>query len=649
MQIVIRRWILPIISVSCLLSLAVTGYAELTTGQTAPMFALKDINGKAFDLAKMRDKPLIIVYFFDVNSRPSQEGLFSLNQLAKQHKTDMTVLAVTAGPQDKVARFASGAGLIFPVFSNGGTAMNLYQAKQVLPAVCIIGPGLKVLDYFQGGGKSTEAMLVRLAERELQRKRTGFARAVGSEVVKKNPGSSRAKAVMGYAALKEADLKKAENIFSGLSKQGREGEILGKEGLAAVYKKRNQHNKALRVISEVEQKAPERAYVHVLKGDILYSQNKKAEAEKEYHTAVDKKVVEPYQDAVRYNQLGRFYATTKRSKEARVLYEKAVTIDPYYVEGTTNKGLSFEKEGNWDEALKAYQQALAVNRNDVYATVLARRAREMLDLQKDTERKKRIDQLVKDLAGRFRSQKPEKPGEDTWTSRPMVLTFVDFEEKGGLSEREGFSTVVTSELTADLSSSGRVKVVERVLMDRLLEELNLGTSDLANPETALKLGKILAAKLVGTGSLISLPDETIITLRLIDTESSEIPQLTTREIKAQASLEKELLSLNREILKTVITKYPLRGFVMKIKGDEVLINLGSQQGVVSGTRFDVLEEQETLEYKGKVLKSSPKVVGTIEVVAVEADFARARLISQQRTVRADDKIQERLNDFSAKL
>jgi tetratricopeptide (TPR) repeat protein len=486
MKAIVRRWSLMVMVMAALVSSSATVYGQLESGRTAPVFALKDIKGQVFDLAGVKKKPLTILYFFDVASRPSQEGLFSLNQLARQHKGELSVWAVTLSSKEKVAQFASSAGLIFPILPSTAQVMGLYHAQQVLPAVCIIGPELRILDYFQGGGKATEAMLVRLAERELQGRRTRIAKAIGTEVVKKNPKSLKAKAVMGYAALKEADTSKAEDIFTDISRHDGEGEAIGKEGLAAVYKKQNRNEKALQMVRDVERKAPERSYVHVIKGDILYAQNRKAEAETEYRTAVDKKSAEPYHDAVRYNQLGRFYATTHKNKEAQRLYEKAVTIDPYYVEGTTNKGLSYEKEGKWDQALKSYQQALVVDKNDVYAGVLVKRAQEMLALQKDT---------IKDLVARFKSQKDEKPPVDTWTSRPMILTFVDFEEKGGLSEREGFSTIITSELTSDLNASGRVKVVERLLMDRLLEELNLGSSELANPETALKLGKVLAAKL----------------------------------------------------------------------------------------------------------------------------------------------------------
>jgi tetratricopeptide (TPR) repeat protein len=624
-----------------------TGYGQVRSGQTAPVFSGKDLNGKTLDLSRVKGKPLTILYFFDAGSRPSQEGLFSLNQLARQHKADLSVWAITASPKDQVTRFASMAGLAFPIIPGAANAMGLYQARQVLPVVCIIGPGLRVLDYFQGGGKTTEAMLVRLAERELQRRRTQVAQTIGKEVVKKNPRNAKAKAVVGYAALRDADLKRAEEVFSDLSRQDPEGEVLGKEGLAAVYKKRNQNEKALSLVREVEQKAPERSYGHVIKGDILYAQNRKKDAEAEYRKAVEKKVAEPYQEAVRYNQLGRYYSTVRKNRDARELFAKAEEIDPYYVEGTTNKGLSLEKEGKWDEALKAYQQALAVDSKDVYAGVLARRAQEMLDLDKDAKRKERMDRLVRELAERFRSRKEEKLPEDSWTSRPTILTFVDFEEKGGLPEREGFTAVITSELTNRLNASGRVKVVERVLMERLLEELNIGSSELANPETALRLGRVLAAKLIGTGTLTYLPQEAIFTFRLIDTETSEIPQLVTKQLGPLASLDRELLALNREILKTVITRYPLRGYVAKVAGSEGIINIGSKQGVVAGSRFDVVEEEEAIEYRGKTLRGTPKKVGQVEVVAVEQDFARVKPVGQQRQLKTDDKVQERLYETSA--
>lgn len=622
------------------------GYAQILPGQMAPTFSLKDLKGQTHDLSAMKDRPMIILYFFDVDSRPSQEGLLSLHQLAKQHKeSDMTVWAITLSTREKVMKFVESTGIGFPVLQDATKVSDLYRARQILPTVCIIGPGLKILDYFQGGGKTTETMLVRAAERELQRRQTKLAKAISEEVVKKNPQNVKAQTVKGYAALKEQNLKEAEEVFKEVSQKGSQGEVLGKEGLAAVYAKKGESEKALQLAREVEQKAPDRAYIHVVKGDALYAQDKKKEAEAEYQKGVQKKGAEPYQEAIRYNQMGRYYASSGQYAKAREFYDQAIHIDPYYIEGTTNKGLTYEKEGRWDKALESYRQALALERTDTYAAVLAKKAQEMIELQKDLKRKERVDQLVKELAARFRAQKAElKKVEDSWTSQPMVLTFVDFQEKGGLSERDGFSSVIVSQLADHLNASGRVKVVERILIDRLLEELNIGSSELANPETALKLGRVLAARLIGTGSLVYLQQGTLLNLRLIDTETTEIPQVMTKQISPQASLEKELFQLNREILKTVITHYPLRGYIVKTNGDQVILNLGSKQGIVVGTKFEVIDEGEGISYKGKTLRSSPKSAGRMEVVRVEPDFCHAKIHERTRPFRTDDKVQEKAEE-----
>lgn len=643
MKKIIKRCIFSMMILVSIMLVNSVCHARISSGLPAPAFSLQDINGKNFDLSRMRQQPLTVLYFFDVESRPSQEGLLSLQSLIKQYKeAGLVVWAITVSNKEKVADFVKSTGIGFPILLDNSTVSNRYDAGMILPTICIVGPDIKVLDYFQGGGKTTETMLVKIAERELQRKHVMFANAISDEVIKKNPQNVKAKTIKGYAALKQGNIKEAERSFDELQK-GKEGRVVGKEGLAAVYAKNNQPEKALQMVKEVEQEAPDRSYVHVIKGDILYAQNKKKEAEESYKTAAKKKDTEPYQEAVKYNQLGRLYASSGEYKKAQELYDSAVAIDPYYIEGTTNKGLTYEKEGKWDKALESYRQALDVNKNDSFALVLAKKAQEMLDFQKDSDRKKRTDELVKNLAERYRSQKSIfSKSEDTWTSQPMVLSFVDFQEKGGLAERDGLSTVLMAQLADNLNGSGRVKVVERVLIERLLEELNLGSSDLADPETALKLGRILAARLIGTGSIFYMPNSTLLSFRLIDTETSAISQVTTRQLEEPVSVEKELFQMNREILKTVILKYPLRGYIVKGEGDQFIVNLGSNQGVVQGTKFEVIEDQEPVKYKGKTLKASPKSVAEIEVVRVEPDMCYVHVVKQERPLKADDKVQERI-------
>lgn len=644
MKNIIRFNFLLMIVITSLIFMNNICYGQINIGQKAHVFSLKDSKGTPYDLSAMKDKPIMMLYFFDAESRPSQEGLLGLHRLAKQyHEANLIIWAITLSDMKSITSFMKKSGISFPVLLDGPNISKLYNAEVILPTVFILGPDLHILDYFQGGGKTTEMMMVRVAERELQRKQTVIAKAISDEVIKNNPDNIKAKTVRGYASLQEGDLEEAERSFKELSRTDTQGRVLGNEGLAAVYVQKNQPEEALRMIREVEKEAPERSYIHLIEGDILYAQNKKKEAEESYKKSIRAKEAEPYQDAARYNQMGRLYAQSGQYERARELYDKAISIDPYYITGTTNKGITYEKEGRLDKALEAYQQAIAIEKNDTFALVLAKKVQKLINLQTDTERKKRVDKLVSDLVARYNSQQENpKITEDAWTSPPMVMSFVDFQEKGGLSERDGFSSVLATELTNNLNNSGRLQVVERVLIERLLEELNLGSSDLADKETALKLGKVLAAKIIVTGTVFHLPQKTLLSMKLIDTETSAIPKVTTWQIESSDSLENELFKLNREILRTVILKYPLRGYIVKSSGDQFVINLGSNQGVVTGTKFDVIEEMEPVKYKGKVLHSSPQTVALFEVVKVDPDLSYVQVISKARELKRDDKIQEKI-------
>ncbi len=618
--------------------------AQMTAGQPAPAFRLTGTDNLVYDLAQLKDQPLSILFFFDVDSKPSQEGVISLDRLARQHSSaQMQVWGISRSPQEKLADFAARNQLTLPILIDRSNVSDQYQARLILPTACILGPGLKIMDHLQGGGTAAQIMLVRLAERNLQRKQFQVAKQLSQEVRKKDPANAEARMIAGYAALKEGNLPEAKAAFQEMAQAQGKNRIAGQEGLAGVYAKEGNFDQAMELVQKVEQQAPERGFVHMVKGEILYANNRKPEAEAEFRKAAEKDTA-AFQKAEALNRLGRVQANAGRYKEARDLYTRAVDINPYYIEATSNKGTAYEREGRWAEALEAYRQALAVDKQDTFAGVLARQAQERLALQQDAERKKRMDNLVKELAERFRTQsKSPSGGEDTWTSRPMVITFVDVQERGGLGERDGFAGVLTAHLTEQLNASGRVQVVERALVERLLEELNLGTSELADPNTALRLGRVLAAKLIGTGTLQNLPGGSMVNLRLVDTETSVIAKVLARQIKSAAPLEKEFFQLNREILTAVIQAYPLQGFVARAEGGRVMINLGARQGVVLGTHFEALQEQEPVVYKGKTLQSAPLAVAQLKVVQVEPDLCFAEVVRQERPVRQDDKVREKLS------
>jgi peroxiredoxin len=167
--------------------------AKEIEGSLAPSFTLADVQGKKYDLTSMKASSMTIVYFFNPASQSSVEGLISLDTIAKKYKkADLNVLAVTTSPKDKAAAFAKSSKLSFPVLIDNAKVSEAYDVKNILPTVCVIGPGQKVIDIIQGGGETTSVMLGRLAERKLQQRQTELAEVLSDTAIKKTPADPKA-------------------------------------------------------------------------------------------------------------------------------------------------------------------------------------------------------------------------------------------------------------------------------------------------------------------------------------------------------------------------------------------------------------------------------------------------------------------------
>lgn len=641
-------WLAAVLA--ALLATVGIGSAGLRPGQNAPAFTLQDMQGVAHSLSAAKANRMTILFFFDAASRPSQEALITLDQLSRQYKdAGLAVWAITRSDTKSVQAFIRHAGPHFPILKDTTDVSRQYDARLILPVVCTLDPQLQIIDYHQGGGKTIEIMMVDLAQRQLHRRQTELAKAISDKVVASDPKNVQARSVKGYADLKAGNLDQAAKVFEKLAREKGKAEIVGKEGQAAVLAQKGQPDKALKLVAEIERKDPKRAYTEMIKGDILAQKGETEAAGKAYQKAVADPEAQPFQKAEAYNRMGQYHAHKGQFTQADKMYDQAVALDPYYIEPTSNKGVAYEKQGRWEQALAQYRKTLDLNANDPIAVVLARKAEEMLALQKDQQRKAHIDKLVKELAQRFRQQQaaPVKQ-EDTWTSRPMVLSLVDFTEKGGMAARDGLASALAAQLGDLLNASGRVRVVERALIERLLQELNIGSSELADPQTALRLGRVLAAKVIGTGSIFYLPDTTMLNLRLIDTETTVVDKSFTASIGRHKALDRQLYDLNRNILRTIIQTYPLRGYVVQAQGEEVLLNLGANQGMVNGTRLNVIEEAAPIVYKGRTLRGTPKTIAQLEVVRVEPDLSHARVISKQRELHTDDKVEENIQEVATR-
>ncbi len=612
--------------------------AALQKGTLAPTFPA---------LEKVSEKPMVILYFFKHKSKASEKGLAHLKaQYAAYQSAGISVFAISKDDPKTLDQYLAKNPIPFPVIKDDGTISKNYGVQVIFPTTYVLGPGGRITDALEGGGPTSKKFITTVAQRSLQLKKNDLAEKLYTTALKENPKDGVAQAGLGQLYLKEGKYDRAEATFAKLVKLSAPEAILGKEGLAAIHLKKGETAKAVAVAEEIQKSHPQSGFVHLVKANVLASRGDQDGALAEYTRAIEGKLSRDWQKAEAYNQVGRIHSERGEFEQAESMYQQAVNQNPYSSEILTNRGSLYEKTGEPKKALALYRQALTVDPEDQVAQLLSKRIARHLDFKEDMARQERIDTLVADLAERFKSgQVASVDRSDPWSSRPMTIAFLGLTSKGGGLLREGMADVLQQEIATQLMGSGRVSVVEREILEKLLTELKLGSSELADPETALKVGKILAARLIVTGNLVQVPGGVRLSLRVIDPETTAVKITYADEMNPDRTL-LQLADVSGKILSQRIKiLYPLRGKIALVdEGDQVILNLGRKHGIRAGVRMKIIAEGEAVVVDGKTIGHRKKKVGRLEIVEVEEAMSYGRLTEKIATIQKDQKVLEDVDD-----
>jgi hypothetical protein len=254
--------------------------------------------------------------------------------------------------------------------------------------------------------------------------------------------------------------------------------------------------------------------------------------------------------------------------------------------------------------------------------VLYRKCKELLDYRESAEHKARVDQLIADLVTTYREGSRPSDVQDEWSSRPLYLFFLNLQTKGQPAPREGEDAYISELVSGNLNSSTRIRAVERGLLDRLLEELKLSSSQLADPQTALRLGKILSARILATGTLVRYKGQLQVNLRAIDTENTRVTATASGTSPFSEDPEKMLQTLAREFQGRVVSAYPIRGRVTEVQPGEWVLNVGSAMGVTPGMKLRLVEpDMNGVELVvNEVSETTCKAVPSSDEIEVEAGW-----------------------------
>ena len=96
-------------------------------------------------------------------------------------------------------------------------------------------------------------------------------------------------------------------------------------------------------------------------------------------------------------------------------------------------------------------------------------------------------------------------------------------------------------------------------MDKLLAELKLSSSALADQRTALQLGRVLSARLITVGTVAGGGPEWTLTLRVIETETSTVVASVAQAFPAAQSSAQVADVVAKDLAGKLRKAFPLRG------------------------------------------------------------------------------------------
>ena len=215
---------------------------------------------------------------------------------------------------------------------------------------------------------------------------------------------------------------------------------------------------------------------------------------KKYDEAValyEELLKESPENAAALRGIGRAYVEIGKGSEAVAALEKARKLDPNDKGTDLYLGLAYTLTEEYGKAIDVWK-AYALQEPDSYVT--ARIVKQMtVLLHKESSRwAKEAVKGEKALKG--------KPGD------PNTVAVTYFGDRGIRERIRPLQKAMADMIITDLAKAPSIAVVERVKMQKLLEELKLGTTGIVDPKTAPRVGRLVGAGRVVTGNMAGLSE-----------------------------------------------------------------------------------------------------------------------------------------------
>lgn len=320
---------------------------------------------------------------------------------------------------------------------------------------------------------------------------------------------------------------------------------------------------------------------------------------------------------------GLMYLNKKEYNEAIAALEEAEQEKPGDYRIKRDLGTAFYKARRFDDALARLKAAKELNSKDsktVFYTGLTYEAKDMLAEAIDEyksylslggsrkfrkEIAKRIKQLTREkIAAEISKAFSQEQNLNVTDIPKNTIAVLSFKNLGQSRQYDPLQKGLAHMLVTDLSKVKSLRVVERLKLQKLLEELELGQTGLVDEATAPRVGKLIGAQKLVNGSFTDLADDDF----RIDAAVAETATTRVSEVGEVTGKLDKLFQMQKDLAFSIIDDLGIqlsteeREAIRKIPTESLLAFIAYSKGLDFEDRG--MFEEAKQEY-GKAVKLDP--------------------------------------------
>lgn len=211
-------------------------------------------------------------------------------------------------------------------------------------------------------------------------------------------------------------------------------------------------------------------------------------------------------------RLGEAYQRQGRRDELVALMERGTALHPRDTRLAIFLGIAYEDADRIEDALRVYRAYVAEGNDAPTRRRLAGRVRVL-------EREQLIRTVRQSVANE--ASLPTPSSSSTVAVFPFLLQAAD-------SSLDPLSRAIAELLVTDLSQTDRLRVLERMHVQALLDEIRLAESGLVDPTTAARSGRLLGAGQIVQGSVGGSQQDLLLNAAVVGVSTGQ-PQVQTAQ------------------------------------------------------------------------------------------------------------------------